>query len=271
MKSMEEAATINNSLESPPPPAASESDSESSLGFATTFPSSIMEHNCGESYSTTTAESTFTTTSSATTGSSMSEADLLIISPSPPPPSLFDSTENNSESDETLKAMLKGGGEVVDNSNANIYSFSHCPFDWDGILCWPKTLVGETATLPCMETLHGIPYNTSSKSHYYTFVWFKSHLKSLLLLIHTGYISNNSLLLHPLQLAQKQTTWGLNCLREKLFFHVLPSQTQNSPSLSLFTFKLINHPDRFSLHFSKRLYMYLTRGIICIIMYSLIY
>jgi hypothetical protein len=85
--------------------------------------------------------------------SSVSDAGLNLASSS-------DSVENNDESDEAV--IIREGR--LDNSNANIYSVSHCPFDWDGILCWPRTLVGETASLPCMETLHGIPYNTSSKS-----------------------------------------------------------------------------------------------------------
>lgn len=71
--------------------------------------------------------------------------------------------ENNDDDDMIRNGI---GSKIGTNPTANIYSAttqSHCPYSWDGVLCWPPTIVGNTANLPCMEKLHGIPYNTSGK------------------------------------------------------------------------------------------------------------
>ena len=39
-----------------------------------------------------------------------------------------------------------------------------CEIDWDSLLCWPRTPPGTTATLPCLEELNGIRYD-STRGH----------------------------------------------------------------------------------------------------------
>lgn len=38
-----------------------------------------------------------------------------------------------------------------------------CEIDWDTVLCWPFTLAGNLARLPCFEELNGIQYDSTSK------------------------------------------------------------------------------------------------------------
>lgn len=39
-----------------------------------------------------------------------------------------------------------------------------CPTSFDSILCWPRTLKGSLATLPCLAELSGVHYDISSKT-----------------------------------------------------------------------------------------------------------
>lgn len=36
-----------------------------------------------------------------------------------------------------------------------------CEVSWDSILCWPRTLSGTLATIPCFDELNGIPYDNT--------------------------------------------------------------------------------------------------------------
>lgn len=36
-----------------------------------------------------------------------------------------------------------------------------CEIDWDSLLCWPRTPPGTLATLPCLEELNGIRYDST--------------------------------------------------------------------------------------------------------------
>lgn len=38
-----------------------------------------------------------------------------------------------------------------------------CEVSWDTILCWPRTLSGTLATIPCFDELNGIPYDNTRK------------------------------------------------------------------------------------------------------------
>ena len=49
------------------------------------------------------------------------------------------------------------------NGNHDGNGTYYCDWDYDDILCWPKTVAGNVATLPCFDNLHGIPYNASGK------------------------------------------------------------------------------------------------------------
>lgn len=46
-----------------------------------------------------------------------------------------------------------------------------CEVDWDTILCWPRTLPGTLAIIPCFEELNGIPYDNTRKYIYVTFMY----------------------------------------------------------------------------------------------------
>ncbi|CAL8112397.1 unnamed protein product [Orchesella dallaii] len=46
-------------------------------------------------------------------------------------------------------------------SNDSNYDGTFCPVDWDELLCWPRTAVGEVALLPCFDSLNGIAYDAS--------------------------------------------------------------------------------------------------------------
>ncbi|XP_076673793.1 diuretic hormone 44 receptor 1 isoform X6 [Andrena cerasifolii] len=39
-----------------------------------------------------------------------------------------------------------------------------CEIDWDSLLCWPRTPPGTTATLPCLEELNGIRYDSTQNA-----------------------------------------------------------------------------------------------------------
>lgn len=39
----------------------------------------------------------------------------------------------------------------------------YCPTSFDSILCWPRTLRGTQAYLPCLEELQGVHYDITSK------------------------------------------------------------------------------------------------------------
>lgn len=47
-----------------------------------------------------------------------------------------------------------------------------CEVNWDTILCWPRTLPGSLATIPCFDELNGIPYdNTREYTSSVTFTY----------------------------------------------------------------------------------------------------
>ncbi|XP_015604427.1 diuretic hormone receptor isoform X2 [Cephus cinctus] len=39
-----------------------------------------------------------------------------------------------------------------------------CEFDWDALLCWPRTPPGTLATLPCFDELNGIKYDSTQNA-----------------------------------------------------------------------------------------------------------
>ncbi|XP_032691001.1 diuretic hormone receptor-like isoform X2 [Odontomachus brunneus] len=39
-----------------------------------------------------------------------------------------------------------------------------CEISWDTVLCWPRTLPGTLATIPCFDELNGIPYDNSQNA-----------------------------------------------------------------------------------------------------------
>lgn len=49
----------------------------------------------------------------------------------------------------------------------------HCLTDFDSILCWPKTLRGAVAYLPCLAEFKGVHYDISSKRN------FKKQMKKI--------------------------------------------------------------------------------------------
>ncbi|GIY37777.1 g_PROTEIN_RECEP_F2_3 domain-containing protein [Caerostris darwini] len=40
-----------------------------------------------------------------------------------------------------------------------------CTVNWDGVSCWPPTLAGSTATVPCFSELNGVKYDISIDIH----------------------------------------------------------------------------------------------------------
>lgn len=69
---------------------------------------------------------------------------------------------------------LEGGGDYgvtqsldhgsnLNTSGAGSDSRLMCSRSWDGILCWPETPEGSSATLSCFSHLNGIQYDTSRK------------------------------------------------------------------------------------------------------------
>lgn len=47
-----------------------------------------------------------------------------------------------------------------------------CEVDWDTILCWPRTLAGTLATIPCFDELNGIPYDNTRECAYVLLVTY---------------------------------------------------------------------------------------------------
>ena len=44
-----------------------------------------------------------------------------------------------------------------------------CEMSWDTILCWPRTISGTLASIPCFDELNGISYdNTREYTHSFT-------------------------------------------------------------------------------------------------------
>lgn len=69
------------------------------------------------------------------------------------------------------QSLSGSGGVPLDFSDllnhqngVGILNTSICKRNWDGILCWPNTPLGQTASLPCMDKFRGIPYDPSGKN-----------------------------------------------------------------------------------------------------------
>lgn len=52
---------------------------------------------------------------------------------------------------------------AVDDITSKSRNTSFCPRDWDNLICWPETMAGQMATLPCFDELNGIFYDTTRK------------------------------------------------------------------------------------------------------------
>lgn len=62
--------------------------------------------------------------------------------------------------------VIKTGNDVCDGNGGGgdddvLYDGIHCSWHNDTVLCWPKTLGGTTAYLPCFEEFNGIKYDSS--------------------------------------------------------------------------------------------------------------
>ncbi|XP_071574764.1 diuretic hormone receptor isoform X3 [Temnothorax nylanderi] len=70
---------------------------------------------------------------------------------------------NESLSAEQLKCIER---EYQERENQK-QEQQECQVSWDTILCWPRTLSGTLATIPCFDELNGIPYdNTQNASRW---------------------------------------------------------------------------------------------------------
>ncbi|XP_077270344.1 diuretic hormone 44 receptor 1 isoform X7 [Temnothorax americanus] len=70
---------------------------------------------------------------------------------------------NESLSAEQLKCIER---EYQERENQK-QEQQECEVSWDTILCWPRTLSGTLATIPCFDELNGIPYdNTQNASRW---------------------------------------------------------------------------------------------------------
>lgn len=52
---------------------------------------------------------------------------------------------------------------AVDAVTSKSRNSSFCPREWDNLICWPETMAGQMATLPCFDELNGIFYDTTRK------------------------------------------------------------------------------------------------------------
>lgn len=64
---------------------------------------------------------------------------------------------NESFSAEHLKCLER---EHQDQENQK-QEQQECEVNWDTVLCWPRTLSGTLATIPCFDELNGIPYDST--------------------------------------------------------------------------------------------------------------
>ncbi|EZA57388.1 hypothetical protein DMN91_009157 [Ooceraea biroi] len=67
---------------------------------------------------------------------------------------------NESFSAEQLKCLEQ---ELHQDENKR-QEEQECEVNWDTILCWPRTLAGTLATIPCFDELNGIPYDTTQNA-----------------------------------------------------------------------------------------------------------
>lgn len=64
---------------------------------------------------------------------------------------------NESFSAEQLKCLEREHQERENQRQEQ----EECEVNWDTILCWPRTLSGTLATIPCFDELNGIPYDNT--------------------------------------------------------------------------------------------------------------
>ncbi|XP_025992418.2 diuretic hormone receptor isoform X1 [Solenopsis invicta] len=67
---------------------------------------------------------------------------------------------NESFSAEHLKCLER---EHQDQENQK-QEQQECEVNWDTVLCWPRTLSGTLATIPCFDELNGIPYDSTQNA-----------------------------------------------------------------------------------------------------------
>ncbi|XP_011702997.1 PREDICTED: uncharacterized protein LOC105459028 isoform X2 [Wasmannia auropunctata] len=86
---------------------------------------------------------------------------------------------NESFSAEQLKCLERQHQERENQRQEQ----QECEVSWDTILCWPRTLSGTLATIPCFDELNGIPYDSTlsiSRTIRELYIHIRNKLKKLL-------------------------------------------------------------------------------------------
>ncbi|XP_053987193.1 diuretic hormone receptor isoform X2 [Hylaeus volcanicus] len=71
---------------------------------------------------------------------------------------------NESLSAEEIKCLKLQHQELEWLSLGKLEEQSGCEVSWDSLLCWPRTPAGAVATLPCLEELNGIKYDSTQNA-----------------------------------------------------------------------------------------------------------
>ncbi|XP_035222869.1 diuretic hormone receptor-like [Stegodyphus dumicola] len=66
-------------------------------------------------------------------------------------------------SDQTLESLYCNNSQL-DHVDAPNGSAVFCNVTWDGVSCWPATLAGNTAMVPCFSELNGVKYDVSGNA-----------------------------------------------------------------------------------------------------------
>lgn len=64
---------------------------------------------------------------------------------------------NESLSTEQFKCLVREQQDRISREQEQ----QGCEVSWDTVLCWPRTLPGTLATIPCFDELNGISYDNS--------------------------------------------------------------------------------------------------------------
>ncbi|XP_054007275.1 diuretic hormone receptor isoform X2 [Hylaeus anthracinus] len=71
---------------------------------------------------------------------------------------------NESLSAEEIKCLKLQHQELEWLSLGKLEEQPGCEVSWDSLLCWPRTPAGAVATLPCLEELNGIKYDSTQNA-----------------------------------------------------------------------------------------------------------